>query len=553
MQIAQITPVTPYSITHTHIHIHIYIYILWVAVGSRFAQPYLAQHCLGSSACSRPCLPLVCPGTPGHPDVVSFLSILMSLVRARRDHEYAGCKDQNIFKRQRLVGKAQAIPLRQLAALTIAANDLEDLPDNPEDYESKLRSHSYCLGKELSETANRSTPYGQLLDKMTIEVEGAPFVWWYVNPFALLYSFCELSAVFCSLLRAAGTSAGGLIRICLYTDEMTPGNNLRCDQGRRIQCIYWNCMDFPDYVRSRDAGWFLFGALQTKHVEHIGGGLSAVISHVVNVFFGGTFNFAITGMTFPGTDGGGEFHFFGALSAQVQDEKAHKETGSLKGASGWKCCGKCSNVMNTEEDISGNPNLVDYKTASLDQCRQHTDESFYAMADDLQAKHGVIAPKQFEDLQKAYGLKYEPAGLLFNLRLRRYYRPHSILVYDWMHNLLTSSGVGQYQCNAFVRCVLELGTTLKELDDLAQTVVWPAETTRLSKTFFRDRYSKKAGGCLKGFAGDCMVAVQLLSWYAFTVLQPEGLMSEECVCMHLLAKIIEIYRRRFFYYVPLLW
>ncbi len=86
------------------------------------------------------------------------------------------------------------------------------------------------------------------------------------------------------------------------------------------------------------------------------------------------------------------------------------------------------------------------------------------MVDDLQAKHGVIAPKKFEDLQKAYGLNYEPAGLLFNLRLRRYVRPYSILVYDWMHNLLTSSGVGQYQCNAFIRRALELGKTLKGLE-----------------------------------------------------------------------------------------
>jgi len=474
-----------------------------------------------------------------------------SLVRARPDQHDArrGARPEQhdarvCFKRQRLTKHSQHIPLRQLAALTIAANSLDDDVEGADSYELLLRSHADALNKDLTETAKRSTPYGQLLTNMTIQVDGSDFVWWYVNPFALLYTFCELSSVFCSFLRSAGSFAGGVLRLCLYTDEHTPGNVRRPDNGRRTQCIYWNCMDFPDYVRSRDNGWYLFGVLQTKHVDKIVGGLTTLLNYVVTVFFSAKFNFAVTGMNFPGTDGKGKFHMFGELSAMVQDERAHKSVFELKGSGGWKCCGKCSNVMNTNEDISWNPTLVDYKTATLDQCKPHTDESYFAMVDDLAAKKGVIPPKEFEGLEMAYGLNYEPTGLLFNKALRRFVKPFSILVYDWMHCLWTSSGVGQYQCNAFIRCALSLGKTLKEFDEFAQTVVQPGGVGKIKRTFFRDRYSNSEDGCLKGFAGECMLAVEVLSWYAHTVLEPQGHMKEECVCMHLLAKMLDIYKQQ---------
>ena len=98
--------------------------------------------------------------------------------------------------------------------------------------------------------------------------------------------------------------------MAFYTDECTPGNNLRCDGGRALQCLYWCLMDFPDYVRSRDNGWYCFGVLQTKFVEKIPGGLSALVSRMQEVFFGSTFNFGVTGMNFRGTDGKGDFHLF---------------------------------------------------------------------------------------------------------------------------------------------------------------------------------------------------------------------------------------------------
>ena len=97
-----------------------------------------------------------------------------SLVRARPDQHDArrGARPEQhdarvCFKRQRLTKHSQHIPLRQLAALTIAANSLDDDVEGADSYELLLRSHADALNKDLTETAKRSTPYGQLLTNMT--------------------------------------------------------------------------------------------------------------------------------------------------------------------------------------------------------------------------------------------------------------------------------------------------------------------------------------------------------------------------------------------------
>jgi hypothetical protein len=52
---------------------------------------------------------------------------------------------------------------------------------------------------------------------------------------------------------------GGMGRLALYFDEVKPGNVLRPDKGRSLQCVYWTLLDLPDWFRSRGYGWFHYG------------------------------------------------------------------------------------------------------------------------------------------------------------------------------------------------------------------------------------------------------------------------------------------------------
>lgn len=69
---------------------------------------------------------------------------------------------------------------------------------------------------------------------------------------------------------------------------------------------------------------------------------------------------------------------------------------------------------------------------------QHTDETLYEYYDAI-----VAAPSgQRHEMEKAFGIKFNPNGLMSNMR--RIYKPKSHTVRDWMH-MLVSGGVANTQ------------------------------------------------------------------------------------------------------------
>ena len=109
--------------------------------------------------------------------------------------------------------------------------------------------HSF-FSRVLAGRVNVTTPYGSLL------VVSDDLGCTYVNPFALLYHMCEVSA---PLARCLHTSLQeGPMQLCLYVDAFTPGNQLRPDKGRSTEAVYWTILNLPYHFRVRRSGWFLF-------------------------------------------------------------------------------------------------------------------------------------------------------------------------------------------------------------------------------------------------------------------------------------------------------
>ena len=83
---------------------------------------------------------------------------------------------------------------------------------------------------------------------------------------------------------------------------------------------------------------------------------------------------------------GKKCYFHASMGGFIQDEKSHKETFSLKGASGLKVCCKCMNVLADKSPPPG-----DYYASCGETDRNrfdlHTPESFNNMDDILEAKY----------------------------------------------------------------------------------------------------------------------------------------------------------------------
>ena len=110
--------------------------------------------------------------------------------------------------------------------------------------------------EDLRAEVSRCTPFGPLLTVMDIETnDGKNLKWTYIDPLALIYELCRLNAAFALLLRSLGPS----LSIAGYSDDTTPGNQLRPDVGKSLQTYYWCFCEVPEHIRCRTWGWFPIG------------------------------------------------------------------------------------------------------------------------------------------------------------------------------------------------------------------------------------------------------------------------------------------------------
>ena len=75
---------------------------------------------------------------------------------------------------------------------------------------------------------------------------------------------------------------GGL---ALYTDETTPGNNMRLDGTNELECIYWCVPQLPAWFRQGRRGWFRYGFLRTEVLYNVQGGLAGLMRITLRHFY----------------------------------------------------------------------------------------------------------------------------------------------------------------------------------------------------------------------------------------------------------------------------
>jgi hypothetical protein len=151
-----------------------------------------------------------------------------------------------------------------------------------EDMEATKRNRKKSMQTSVDQLSLAVTPHGPVMQ--TIEISG--FQWDIVNPFAVLHQLGLVSAEFGNLLSGIIEALmPAPLRIVLYVDECRPGNCLRPDYARKMQCICWTFVDFPGWLLKRTEGWFVLGLLRSSVVAKMPGGVSAVMKKVLRVFF----------------------------------------------------------------------------------------------------------------------------------------------------------------------------------------------------------------------------------------------------------------------------
>jgi hypothetical protein len=430
--------------------------------------------------------------------------------------------------------KRQRTDLQEIIAST-------GLPVAPQVREHATSKRS--VADELHKYNNIMTPYGSLYAEFDLpKDDGSRLAVQYLNPFALLWHTASISHT------AAGFYVKHLVgrecRMVFYSDGVTPGNVLRPDHGRSFEAVYWTFCEFPDWLRARvGVGWFLCTFVELKLLEDVPGGMATVAKAVVETFFAAgldSFNFARTGMMFQ-LDGVNH-HFKSNYCCWLADEKAIKEIVSCKGSSGYKPCVSCKNIVNRTTPADGDY-LVHVSCPDPTKFDAQTHESLSYMAQDLANKKGAVPAAEFDFLEKAYGLVYNTNALLFDNRLREVVRFPEGICWDWMHCLVASGGVAQYECNQLLRALVQAGISLKQVDEFCKTIVSPKTRAKLKGTFFRDRVVDRDGAHLKAFASEMLTAIQALGIFMDVVVKQAGVMAAHAACFDRLREIVLILSR----------
>ncbi|CAE7938048.1 unnamed protein product, partial [Symbiodinium necroappetens] len=325
----------------------------------------------------------------------------------------------------------------------------------------------------------------------------------------------------------------------MYADEIKPGNVLRPDKGREQLCFYWTLKELPSWFVSRDQGWFFFGCFPTSMIGNVAGGYSFLFSLMVECFFDLQQDKLNFGTGIPLSKTSGSFVFKPKFGFFLADAKALKQLWNLSGENGTKPCFCCANVVGRieAEGLVNHEYLVHVSSCEQDRFQLHTPETGATMVRDLAALAG--RPAEQKKLGQVCGLQYHENGALWHPRLQLNHISQTM--YDWMHVLVTSSAVGQYQVNEFAKELKQSWhVSLEYLDHFAQTFQLPACYTALPKKFFRDRVCMEANSCIRCFGSEMLVAVRILVALVQTVLDPAGVLPEHCRCMKLLGDILDI-------------
>ena len=322
-----------------------------------------------------------------------------------------------------------------------------------------------------------------------------------LHPLALLQHLLieapAFSEYFSGLLTGLNISSpDSALRLVFYADEVTPGNQLKHDNKRKLQAIYWTIQEMGSTAMSMEHMWFILTTVRSNIVtDCMPGGMSAFITKLLCLFFDDTVD-SSTGVTFQFSDQSFKTVFF-RVGALVADEGALKQCMDMKGASGWKPCVLCQNVVSIHSKLSvhdSSHSLVDIATTDIRKFALYKDSDIHdiiSKLDEAERSTARGAIGTFRFMQKSTGFNLNRQGVLYSLHLRNHFSPVKVIMYDWMHVYLVS-GIFNHEAGLLlIELHKHAGLSHDVLHDFCQHFNWPA---RLKSVSGKNVFQKRSAG-----------------------------------------------------------
>jgi hypothetical protein len=297
--------------------------------------------------------------------------------------------------------------------------------------------------KQLHEASNISTPYGTLVKERHVTGTSGDCTFSYICPFALLFQLSLTNENFAVCLLQCLQAAAG--RVCLYIDQVVPGNALRPGPHRSFEALYWSILELPSWLRERVGaiGWFTLAYVPSAELEECGVSPGVLMAEVFRIFWDPSpdgHSFATTGILLRVNGNANLVRLVYAYF--LGDEKAIKEVFSLKGASSKRPCVNCANVVGRTEEDEVVDGLVHVRDPDFKQFKAQSVEMFRVVVQlmlDAVAAHGA-ASTFVKSMEIKLGVNYQPSALIWCPELLPICMVPASVYWDWMH-VMFSNGV----------------------------------------------------------------------------------------------------------------
>ena len=322
--------------------------------------------------------------------------------------------------------------------------------------------------------ADTATQFGPLMRAMDISlaVPGKAVSIKYVDPVCLLCHVLEcrpgMAALFQERMDAAPPSFQSPWHLIVYCDEVAPGNQLRHQNNRKLQTIYWSFRELGQRALSCENCWFVLTALKSSTVASMGG-MSILWANLLPAFFGAP---GLGTGVFLNPQGNARM-LFAELACFVSDEVALKQTVENKGSAGTLLCMLCQNVVSESSNLASfSEGLVSSLEINTDRFVLHTDQSAHRTAQHLQEQRHILGKVAFERLQTALGYNHIPGGLL----LSPLFGPKllSAVMFDYLHVYLVH-GIANTECGLLLGVLAKSDWPTGQVNNFLNSFEWPAQ------------------------------------------------------------------------------
>jgi hypothetical protein len=364
----------------------------------------------------------------------------------------------------------------------------------------------------------------------------------------------EFRARMCQLYRREPCTPNSPWDLIFNFDEATPGAVLNLNNRRKMWTIMVTLKQFGPQVLQHEAAWLPIACLRSNKAKDVQGGFSGASRHLMRDWFVQQPRLQEEGLLLPIGPNGRSVLVFIKFGNTLSDEDALKKFWSGKGASGIQPCWKCwvsrlGPDGTSLREFDATATMLDIRCGNSANFQMIDDKCRYVQANVLARSHGTVTQKQFHELQQAYGLTYNPHGILWDSSLRGIVLPQSCSRYDAAHCFF---------CNGMVN--EELDHLLERLEQICKVgfaelqvycgAAWRSATcfngrkTKLSKidafTNMRANYWKSTGK-FRPNASELLTLVPLIAHFLQTVPGIAAQIPAETFSFVMLAKV-EVYQ-----------